>query len=102
MLFISLDVKMFSLFKMEYTLDLGFPGGSDGEESTCKAEDLGSIPGLGRSPKEGNGNSLQESCLENPMDRGAWWATVHRVTKESDTTEEPNNNNIWHKRQLFS
>ena len=81
MLFISLDVKMFSLFKMEYTLDLGFPGGSDGEESTCKAEDLGSIPGLGRSPKEGNGNSLQESCLENPMDRGAWWATVHRVTK---------------------
>ena len=81
MLFISLDVKMFSLFKMEYTLDLGFPGGSDGEESTCKAEDLGSIPGLGRSPKEGNGNSLQESCLENPMDRGAWGVTVRGVTE---------------------
>ena len=44
-------------------------------------EDLSSIPGSGRSPEEGNGNSLQYSCLENPMDRGAWWDTVHRVTK---------------------
>ena len=43
--------------------------------------DMGSIPGLGRSPGEGNGNPLQYSCLENPMDRGAWWATVHRVAK---------------------
>jgi len=43
--------------------------------------DTGSIPGLGRSPGEGNGNPLQHSCLENPMDRGAWWATVHRVAK---------------------
>ena len=43
--------------------------------------DAGSIPGLGRSPREGNGNPVQESCLENPMDRGAWWATVHGVTK---------------------
>ena len=53
--------------------------------------DLGSMPGLGRSPGEGNGNSLQHSCLENPMDRGAWWATVHGVAKsrkESDTTEQ--------------
>ena len=49
--------------------------------SACKAGDLGSIPGLGRSPGEGNGNPLQYSCLENPMDRGAWWATVHRVIK---------------------
>ena len=57
-----------------------FPGGSDGKESTCNVTDLGSVPGLGRSPGEGNGNPLQYSCLENPMDRGAWWATVHRVT----------------------
>ena len=49
--------------------------------------DAGSIPGLGRSPGEGNGNLLQYSCLENPMDRGAWQATVHKVAKESDTTE---------------
>ena len=48
--------------------------------------DMGSIPGSGRSPGERNGNLLQYSCLENPMDRGAWWATVHGVTKESDTT----------------
>ena len=45
------------------------------------ARDLGSIPGSGRSPGEGNGNPLQYSCLENPMDRGAWWATVHGVVK---------------------
>ena len=60
---------------------LGFPGGSDGKVSACSAGDLGSIPGSGRSPGEGNGNPLQHSCLENPMDRGAWWATVHGVTK---------------------
>ena len=50
----------------------GFPGGSDGKVPVCNAGDLGSIPGLGRSPGEGNGNPLQYSCLENPMDRGAW------------------------------
>ena len=60
---------------------LGFPGGSDGRESTCNAGDLGWIPGSGRSPREGNGNPLQYSCLENPMDRGAWRDTVHRVEK---------------------
>ena len=49
--------------------------------SACNAGDLGSIPGLGRSPGEGNGNPLQYSYLENPMDGGAWWATVHRVAK---------------------
>ena len=59
----------------------GFPGGSDGKESTCHAEDLGSIPGLGRSPGEGNGYPLQYSRLGNPMDRGVWRATVHGVTK---------------------
>ena len=51
----------------------GFPCGSDGKESTCNAGDLGSIAGLGRSPVEEHGNPLQYSCLENPMDRGAWW-----------------------------
>ena len=60
---------------------LGFLDGSDGKESACNAGDLGSIPGLGRSPGEGNDYLLQCSCLENPMDRGAWWATVHRVAK---------------------
>ena len=52
-----------------------FPGGSVSQESACNAEDLGSIPGSGRSPGEGNGNPLQYSCLENSMDRGAWQAT---------------------------
>ena len=60
---------------------LGFPGGSDGKESACNEVDLGSIPGLGRSRGGGHGNPLQYSYLENPMDRGAWWAPVHGVTK---------------------
>ena len=64
-----------------------FPGGSDSKASAYNVGDLGSIPGSGRSPGEGNGNPLQYSCLENPMDRGTWWATVHGVAKESDTTE---------------
>ena len=58
-----------------------FPGGSDSKESTCNAGNVGSIPGLGRPPGEGNGNPLQYSCLENPLDRGAWWATVHGVAR---------------------
>ena len=60
---------------------LGFPGGSEGKASAGNAGDLGSIPGSGRSPGEGNGNPLQYSCLENPMDRGAWQAKVHGVAK---------------------
>ena len=68
---------------------MGFPGGSDGKASSCNAGDLGLIPGLGRSPGEGNGNPLQYSCLENPMNRGAWWVTVHRVAK-SIGSEFPN------------
>ena len=67
-------------------LDLGFPGGSDGKESACDAGDPGSIAGPGRYLGEGHGNPLQCPCLENPMDRGAWQATVHRIA-ESDTTE---------------
>ena len=54
---------------------VGFPGGSDGKECACNAEDLGSIPGLGRSPGEEHGNPPQYSCLENSKDRGVWWAT---------------------------
>jgi len=67
----------------------GFPGGSAVKNPPASAGDageVGSIPGLGRSPGEGNGNPLQYSCLGNPMDRGEWQATVHGVTKESDTT----------------
>ena len=60
---------------------MGFPGGSEVKVSARNAGDLGSIPGLGRSPGEGNGNPLQYPCLENPMDGGAWWATVHGVAE---------------------
>ena len=71
---------------------LGFLGSSAVKASARNAGDLGSIPGLERSPGKGNGNTLQYSCPENPMDGGAWWATVHGVAKsrgckESDTTE---------------
>ena len=66
---------------LRYSLHMGFPGGSDGKESACNAGDLGLIPRSGRSPGEGNGNPLQYSCLENAMDRGAWWVTVYGVTK---------------------
>ena len=58
-----------------------FPGGAAVKNLPAKAGGVVSIPGSGRSPGEGNGNPLQYSCLENSMDRGAWWATVHRVTK---------------------
>ena len=67
------------LFKVSYAS--GFPGGSEVKASACNAGDLGSIPELGRSPGEGNGNPLQYSCLENPTDGGAWWATLHGVAK---------------------
>ena len=62
-------------------LEIGFPGGSVGKDSAWNAGDLGSIPGSGRSPGKGHVNSLQYSCLENSMNRSAWWATVHGVTK---------------------
>ena len=60
---------------------MGFPGGSEVKASACNAGNLGSVPGSGRSPREGNGNPLQYSCLENPMDGGTCWATVHGVAK---------------------
>ena len=60
----------------------GFPCSSNGNKSACNAGDLDSIPASGLSPGEGNGKPFQYSCLENSMDRGAWWATVHEVTKE--------------------
>ena len=59
----------------------GFPGSSDGKESPCNVGDLSLIPGMGRSPGEGNGNPLQYSCLEKSADRGAWWAIIHGVAK---------------------
>ena len=68
-------------------IDCSFPGGSNSKESACSARDPVSVPGSGRSPGEGNSNQLQYSCLENSMDRGAWQATVHGVTK-SHTTEQ--------------
>ena len=67
--------------KPQPSIHMGLPGGSDNRESACNAGELGSIPGSGRSPGEGNGNPLQYSCLENPMDAGAWWAIVHGVAK---------------------
>ena len=60
---------------------MGFPGGSDSKDSACNAGDLSSIPGSRRAPGEGNDNPLQYFCLDNPMDRGAWRATVHVVAK---------------------
>ena len=77
---------------MQVTFCLGLPYSSNGKESACDAGDLGSIPGLGRSPGEGNGSPLQYSCLENPMDRGAWRAIVHgvaRVGHDLATTPPP-------------
>ena len=67
--------------KAESSESKGFPHSSVGKESACNAEDLGSIPGSGKPSGEGNGNPLQYSCLENPMDRGAWWAKVHGAAR---------------------
>ena len=64
----------------------GFPGGSVVKNLPAKAGDRGSIPGSGRSHREGNGNPLQYSCLGNPVDREAWQTTVHEIAKESDIT----------------
>ena len=78
---------MHSPFNRSFRSKGGFPGGAEVKASACNVGDLGPIPGSGRSPGEGNGNPLQYSCLKNPMDRGAWQATVHGGHKESDMTE---------------
>ena len=70
------------------------------KDHPANAGDVGSIPGWGRSPGGGNGNPLQYSCLENPMDRGDWWAIVHGVTKESDMTEPVSNKKAGTKYRL--
>ena len=78
----------FNIHITEYCVGgAGFPGGSVVKNLPANVGDSGSIPGLGRSLGEGNGNPFHFSCLGNPMDRGAWWDTVHGVTKVSDTTE---------------
>ena len=74
-------------------LKMGFPAGSVVKNLPANIRDKGLIPGSGRSLGEVNGNSLQYSCLGNPMDREAWWATVHGVAKELDMTSGLNNNN---------
>ena len=63
--------------------NMGFPGGSAVKNPPANAEDIGSLPELGRYPGEGSGNPFQYSCLGNPMDRGAWQATVHAVTSQT-------------------
>ena len=74
------------MFQYKVIFIMGFPGGSVVKNPPTKAGDMGLIPGSGRSPGEGNDNPLQYSCLGNPMVRGTWWAAVHGVAKESDTT----------------
>ena len=74
------DLSFFFFLTSESILTFSF-NSLDDKVSACNVGDLGSIPGLGRSPGEGNDNPLQHSCLENPMDRGAWWATVNGVAK---------------------
>ena len=69
---------------------IGFPGGSVVRNSPANTGDAGSVPGLGRSLGEGNGNPLQYSCAGDPMDRGAWQATVHRVTESWTTLKQLN------------
>ena len=84
---IILRVWIFLVFLID--CETGFPD----KESACQTGDMGSNPVSGRYRGEGNGNQLQYSCLENPKDRGAWWVTVHGVTKESDMTSRLNSNN---------
>ena len=75
------DSSSLAFHVMYYSAYLDFPGGSQGKESTCSGGDLGLILKLGRSPGGEHGNPLHYSCLENPMDKGAWWAIVHGIAK---------------------
>ena len=81
---------------------MGFPGGSDGKASACNVGGPGSIPGSGRSPGEGNGNPLQHSCLENPMNRGAWQAIVYGVAKsQTRLSDFTSLHFIYHNRHML-
>ena len=75
-------------------LDSGLPWWLSGKDPPANAGDMGLIPGSGRPPGEGNGNTIQYSCLGNTMDRGAWWATVHGIAKELDITQRLKHSNI--------
>ena len=77
----TIALTIWTLSAVSLLFNMNFHDSSVDKESAYNIGDLGSIPGLGRSPEERNGNSLQYSCLENPMDRGAWWATVQGVAK---------------------
>ena len=93
----------FPLKLIAITLFLGFPGGSEVKVSASNAGDLGSIPGSGRSPGEGNGNPLQYSCLENPMDRKAWQAKVHGVAKsQTQLSNFTFRQSFYYQRDFFS
>ena len=86
---VQLCIKISTLrIKLQSFVVWGFPGGSLVKNLPAKEGDAGSVAVSGRSPGEGNGSRFQYSCLGNPTDRGAWWATVHGVAKESDTTEQ--------------
>ena len=76
-----MNAQMYVYIYIYIYTGIDFPGSSNGNESAYNAGDPGSVSGLGKSPEEGNGNPLQYSCLENSMDRGAWWATVRGVAK---------------------
>ena len=78
---VGTEILLFIKSLAFFWLIVGFPGSSDGKASANNVGDLDSIPGSGRSPGEGNDNPLQYSCLENSMDQGAWWATLHGVAK---------------------
>ena len=99
--FLKLHFKVFMVCKCIYS----FPSGTSGKESTCNAGDIrevGQIPGSGRSSGGGNDNPLQCSCLENLMDRGAWWATVHRVTKSQTRLKRLSTNALMEWSPLIS